>query len=194
MAWELANEPRCRGNTGASTGTCTTQTITSWATEMSAYIKSIDSNHLVGLGDEGFYNQPGAPTYPYQGSEGIDFEANLKISSLDFGTFHSYPENWGQYNNAVAWGSQWIQDHAASQKAANKPVIIEEFGVVNNQASTYTAWWDTIISSGLTGDLIWQAGSTVSSGKTNNDNYAVYPGSTEYTLQTKYAALLKARN
>lgn len=73
---------------------------------MSAYIKSIDSNHLVGLGDEGFFNQPSAPTYPYQyvihtrprsltyqkcqnrGSEGIDFDANLAISTLDFGTFH----------------------------------------------------------------------------------------------------------
>lgn len=44
-------------------------------------------------------------------------------------------------------------------KAANKPAILEEFGVTTNQASTYTAWWNQIISSGLTGDLIWQAGS-----------------------------------
>ncbi|KAG8750657.1 hypothetical protein FRC12_012769, partial [Ceratobasidium sp. 428] len=77
MAWELANEPRCKGSTGTWSGTCTTKTITAWATEMSAYIKSLDANHLVAIGDEGFYNQPGAPTYPYQGSEGVDFDANL---------------------------------------------------------------------------------------------------------------------
>ncbi|KAJ1304405.1 hypothetical protein OPQ81_005554 [Rhizoctonia solani] len=177
MAWELANEPRCKGSTGTSTGTCTTKTITEWATEISAYIKSIAPNHLVAIGDEGFYNKPGAPTYPYQGSEGIDFDANLQISSIDFGTAHSYPEQWGQESNVTAWGTQWIIDHAASQKAANKPVILEEFGVTSSYdpLSTYTTWWNTIISSGLAGDLIWQAGSTVSTGKTADDGYTVYP-------------------
>ncbi|QRW06479.1 hypothetical protein RhiLY_05478 [Ceratobasidium sp. AG-Ba] len=135
--------------------------------------------------------------YPYLGSEGIDFDANLQISSIDFGTFHSYPETWGQLLNAADWGTQWIKGkyHAISQKNIGKPVIIEEFGVKYwNQASTYTKWWDAIISSGLAGDLIWQAGSTVSTGKTSDDGYAVFPGEAEYTLQTKYAAALKARS
>ncbi|CAE6381678.1 unnamed protein product [Rhizoctonia solani] len=192
LAWELANEPRCKGSTGTWTGTCTTTTITNWATEISAYIKSLDSNHLVALGDEGFYNQANGPNYPYQGGEGIDFDANLKISTLDFGTFHSYPVSWGQSANATLWGVQWIRDHAASQKSANKPVIIEEFGVTTDQATTYTAWWNEIVSTGgVAGDLIWQAGSSVATGY--NDGYAVYPGTDLYTLQTKYAAALKAR-
>jgi mannan endo-1,4-beta-mannosidase len=50
---------------------------------------------------------------------------------------------------------------------------MEEFGVTDTQESTYTVWWDTVISSGLTGDLIWQAGSNFSSGDTPNDGYAV---------------------
>ncbi|KAF8608734.1 glycoside hydrolase [Ceratobasidium sp. AG-I] len=210
LAWELANEPRCRGSGGTSTGTCTPATITAWATEISAYIKSIDSNHLVALGDEGFYNQPNGPNYPYQGGEGIDFEANLKISTLDFGTFHAYPEHWGQEANPAAWGVQWIKDHAASQKAADKPVIIEEFGILENRVAIYTQWWDTILSSGLAGDLLWQAGSTLSFGNAHDDGYTIFPGEAsilryilinhdllciqaEYTLQTEYAAKLKAR-
>lgn len=36
----------------------------------------------------GFYNQPSNPSYPYQGAEGIDFDVNLGISTLDFGTVH----------------------------------------------------------------------------------------------------------
>ncbi|KAI0076120.1 mannanase [Panus rudis PR-1116 ss-1] len=193
LAWELANEPRCRGSTGTWSGTCTTVTVTNWAKEISAFIKSIDSNHLVALGDEGFYNQPNGPNYPYQGSEGVDFDANLAISTLDFGTFHSYPVSWGQGANPTDWGVQWIKDHAASQMKQNKPVILEEFGVTDNQATTYTQWYSAIISSGLTGDLIWQAGSHLSTGNTPDDGYAIYPDDLVYPLETQHFAALKAR-
>ncbi|KAG6810790.1 hypothetical protein H0H92_010328 [Tricholoma furcatifolium] len=176
LAWELANEP------STSTGTCTTTTVTNWIKTMSAYIKSLDSNHLVAIGDEGFYNEPSAATYPYQGSEGIDFAANLVISTVDFGTFH---DSWGQSGNETAWGTQWIADHATSQASANKPVILEEFGVTSNQAAVYTAWWDEVVSSGLAGDLIC--------GDTPNDGYAIYPDSAVYPLLTAHAAALKAR-
>ena len=64
-------------------------------------------------------------------------------------------EAWGQTSDPVGWGSQWIKDHQTSGAAANKPVIMEEFGVTSNQSSTYTTWYSTIVSSGLTGDLIW---------------------------------------
>ncbi|KAG7095493.1 hypothetical protein E1B28_006232 [Marasmius oreades] len=196
MAWELSNEPRCKGTTGTTSGTCTTQTITKWATDLSAYIKSIDSNHLVAIGDEGFFNQPGNPSYPYQGGEGVDFDANLKISSIDFGTFHAYPISWGQTSDPAAWGLQWIKDHATSQKAANKPVIIEEYGITpaNIQGSTYTSWLSTVVSSGLTGDLIWQAGTVLSNGqRTSNDGYAIFPDDATYQVLKNHAAALKSR-
>ena len=83
FAWELANEPRCNG--------CATSVITNWATTISAHIKSLDSNHLVTLGDEGFMNGGGDGSYPYTTAEGVDFVANLKIPDLDYGTFHLYP-------------------------------------------------------------------------------------------------------
>jgi len=193
FAWELANEPRCSGSTGSTTsGKCTTATITKWASDMSAYIKSIDSNHLVTLGDEGFMNQPSASTYPYQIGEGIDFPANLKISTLDFGTFHMYPEHWGQPANATLWGKQWIIDHAALQKSANKPVIIEEYGMTTNQPETYAVWWDTIISSGLAGEVIWQAGSHTVNGDSWDDGYMVFPDGPIYPLLKAHFAALKA--
>ncbi|KAI0821629.1 mannanase [Trametes gibbosa] len=193
LGWELANEPRCRGSTGTSSGTCTTKTITDWASDISAYIKSIDSNHLVAIGDEGFFNEPGNPSYPYQGSEGIDFNANLNISTIDFGTAHLYPGSWGQTTDPTGWGSQWIIDHATSQKLANKPVILEEFGVTDSQPSTYTAWYNTVITSGLAGDLIWQAGSHFSTGSTPDDGYAIYPDDPVYPIESQHFAALKAR-
>jgi len=90
----------------AVSGNCTTATVTHWAREMSAFIKSIDRHHLVALGDEGFFNDPSSSLYPYQcvcpfppfyrqlndyflrGTEGVDFAVNIKIETLDFGTFH----------------------------------------------------------------------------------------------------------
>lgn len=71
FAWELANEPRCPG--------CATSVITNWATTISAYIKGLDSLHMVALGDEGFMNGGGDGSYPYTTAEGIDFAANLNI-------------------------------------------------------------------------------------------------------------------
>ena len=94
MGWELANEPRCTGSSGGSAPNCDATggtTIYNWAEELSAYIKSIDSNHLVGLGDEGWFQWADPPTYPYAPGVGVDFEKNLQISTLDFGTFHCYP-------------------------------------------------------------------------------------------------------
>ncbi|KAJ2918018.1 hypothetical protein MD484_g2381, partial [Candolleomyces efflorescens] len=195
LGWELANEPRCRGsNSGSGTSSCNTVTITNWAKEISAYIKSLDSNHLVALGDEGFYNLPGNPSYPHQGTEGIDFDVNLDIPTLDFGTVHSYPNHWGQDGNELTWGTQWILDHAKSQTRANKPVILEEFGVTSNQPAVYTQWLNNVVSSGLAGDLIWQAGSRLSVGATHNDGFAVYPDGPVYPVVRSHAAALKSRN
>ncbi|KAJ6526490.1 CEL4a mannanase [Mycena vulgaris] len=194
LAWELVNEPRCGGSNTAASSSCTVSTITNWVSTMSAFIKSIDKNHLVGLGDEGFFNQPGSADYMYQGSAGIDFAANLKISTIDFGTFHMYPEGWGE-SNTVPWGTQWITDHATAMKSTNKPVILEEFGISNSstRSSTYSTWYQTVINTGLTGDLIWQAGSQLTNGATSNDGFAIYPTDPVYALMKSHAAALKSR-
>lgn len=86
FAWELANEARCKG--------CPTDTVYNWAADTSKYIKSLDPNHMVTMGDEGFGLPSSSTTsasYPYTTAEGMDFVKNLGIATLDFGTFHMYP-------------------------------------------------------------------------------------------------------
>ncbi|KAJ7889980.1 CEL4a mannanase [Mycena leptocephala] len=188
MAWELANEPR------AASPTCNTTTITTWASNISAFIKSIDKNHLVAIGDEGFFNEPGSHNFDfvYQGTLGIDFAANMEISTLDFGTFHMYPLGRECYRRVV--GVQWITDHATVMASTNKPAIMEEFGITDsNRSSTYASWYQTVISTGVTGDLIWQAGSTLSNGPTPNDGYMIFPTDPVYQVMKSHAAALKAR-
>ncbi|KAJ7183839.1 CEL4a mannanase [Mycena filopes] len=194
MAWELANEPRCAGTTSPASASCNTATITNWVSNLSAFIKSIDKNHLVAIGDEGFFNIPSSPQFVYQGSAGVDFAANMGIHTLDFGTFHMYPDSYGQGFNEVTWGTQWIADHVAVQSAYNKPVIMEEYGLTTaNRNVTYAAYYSAIISGGLTGDLVWQAGSILSNGPTPSDGYAIYPTDPVYALLQSHAVAIKAR-
>ncbi|KAI0467225.1 glycoside hydrolase superfamily [Xylaria cf. heliscus] len=182
FAWELANEPRCKG--------CATSVLTKWASDTSAYVKSLDSKHLVTLGDEGFGLATGSDgSYPFQYSEGVDFEANLKISTLDFGTFHLYPGSWGTSND---WGNLWITSHATACKAAGKPCLFEEYGVTSNHCAVEAPWQKTALSSsGVSGDLFWQLGVTLSNGQTSNDGNTIYTGTSDWTcLVTQHVAAI----
>ncbi|KAJ7242672.1 glycoside hydrolase superfamily [Mycena rebaudengoi] len=195
MAWEAANEPRCGGSNTAASPTCNTTTIMTWASNISAFIKSIDKNHLVAIGDEGFFNEPGSHDFDFsfRGTLGIDFAANMQISMLDFGTFHMYPESWGENASVQTWGVQWITDHATVMASANKPMVMGEFGFTDtNRNITYASWYQTVISTGITGDLIWQAGSSLTNAPTPNDVYMIFP-QILFTSMKSHAAALKAR-
>ncbi|KAJ7839719.1 mannanase [Mycena olivaceomarginata] len=191
----ISDTPMSRSPASA---TCNSTTISTWAANISAFIKSIDKNHLVAIGDEGFINAAVAHNfdYPYQGDTiGVDFAENMEISTLDFGTFHMYPDNWGHSADDISWGNQWNTDHAMIMKSANKPVIMEEYGLTSSARTTiYPMWYDTVINSGLTGDLVWEAGSVLSTGETPNQGYEIYPTDPAYKLLQAHAAALKARD
>ncbi|RYO82465.1 hypothetical protein DL766_007399 [Monosporascus sp. MC13-8B] len=182
LAWELANEPRCNG--------CPTSVITKWAAETSAYVKSLDPNHLVTLGDEGFGLQ-GDGSYPYQFTEGIDFKANLAIKTLDFGTFHLYPSHWG---TSFDWGNGWVQSHAAACKVAGKPCVFEEYGAPQNHCALQRPWQVTSVKSeGMAADLFWQLGTTLSTGRTHDDTFTIYVGDSDWKcLVTDHVAAIEA--
>ena len=96
FSWELANEPRCESDAG-----CEKNVVVNWAKEMSEYVKSIDSNHMLAVGDEGFYNYgyndfpEGDHKYVYHGSSGMDFLQLTALPDIDFGTLHVYCDQWG---------------------------------------------------------------------------------------------------
>ncbi|KAH9048105.1 glycoside hydrolase [Lactarius hengduanensis] len=54
LAWELANDPRCSSSL-VSSSSCTTQTITQWHSDIAKFVLSIDPNHLVTSGNQGFF-------------------------------------------------------------------------------------------------------------------------------------------
>ncbi|KAG8373477.1 hypothetical protein BUALT_Bualt11G0028300 [Buddleja alternifolia] len=89
FAWELMNEPRSQyDNSGKA--------IQDWTTEMSAHVKSIDKNHLLEVGMEGFYGESMPEKKQFNPGYGVgtDFISNNLISDVDFATIHLYPDQW----------------------------------------------------------------------------------------------------
>lgn len=65
-----------------------------WVIEMAAYVKSIDSNHLLEIGLEGFYGEDKKQINPGYQLIGTDFISNNLVHHVDFATMHLYPEQW----------------------------------------------------------------------------------------------------
>lgn len=127
MAWELMNEPRCTSDPSG-------RTIQAWIMEMASYVKSIDRNHLLEAGLEGFYGQssPWRTGLNPVSSIGTDFIANNKIPGIDFATVHTYPDQWlssSNDQNQLSFLSNWLDAHIQdAQYILHKPILITEFG------------------------------------------------------------------
>ena len=84
FAWLLANEPRAKSD-GASA-----QKIRNWTINMTDYIKSVDTNHLVGLGMEGWgINETWG--------EGTNFFDLHNGTGVDFATIALHPDSWDYF-------------------------------------------------------------------------------------------------
>ncbi|KAM1090912.1 hypothetical protein ACFX2I_018315 [Malus domestica] len=127
MAWELINEPRCSSDPSG-------RTIQAWIKEMASHVKSIDRNHLLEVGLEGFYGQeiPQRMSLNPGYNIGTEFIANNRIPGIDFTTIHSYPDQWlGSSNDQhqVVFSNNWLNTHIqVAQNILQKPIYIAEFG------------------------------------------------------------------
>ena len=127
FAWELINEPRCRG-CGAR--------LQAWIEEMARYIKRLDPNHLLSTGEEGFYAGRGSGVNPevWASTTGQDFIANHAVPEIDFAVAHLWPDNWGVFtlggSLGAAFTEEWIRTHTRdATRVLGKPLVLEEFGV-----------------------------------------------------------------
>jgi mannan endo-1,4-beta-mannosidase len=178
LAWELANEPRCPIPGGR-------ELLLDWTRDISQFLKTQDPNHLVALGDEGFLRHNDPPNHLYTGEYGVDFEATLGIPEIDFGSYHFYPAP-KQMNVPLGFARRWIDDHVAAGQRANKPAILEEYGIrIGDYGVTlgserdgwYARWQQAVYDSGGAGDLLWMIGSREPEVAGNHDDYTVYSAS-----------------
>ena len=121
MAWQIGNEPRAFSNEAKPA-------FIAWLKDASAYIKSIDSQHLLSVGSEG--------------EKGCEEDINLWQTvhadpNIDYTTIHIWPNNWRWIDKkkleqtlpkAISFSTDYIKRHIEITRKLEKPMVIEEFG------------------------------------------------------------------
>ncbi|KAK9817174.1 hypothetical protein WJX72_010656 [[Myrmecia] bisecta] len=147
FAWDLINEPRTACNVTSPNASCdasAAKSIQNWIQNVSGYLKTQDSNHMVTVGEEGFYpaGSPNVNRNPTPGTAGgdwptktgQDFLNNHRPATIDFASFHLWPDNWeiNDTSNApvkgLAAASDWVNAHLSDAASLGKPAVLEEFG------------------------------------------------------------------
>ncbi|XWS54176.1 hypothetical protein CRYUN_Cryun10bG0067300 [Craigia yunnanensis] len=188
FAWELINEPRCMSDPSGDT-------LQDWLEEMTAFIKSIDKNHLLTIGLEGFYGPKSLKKSTVNPEEwasilGSDFVRNSNITNVDFTSVHIYPDNWFHvlgFEEKRNYVSKWVRSHIEDcDKELKKPVMFTEYGLSNQnkdfQPSQREQFYRTILDSiyksakkkrSGAGALVWQF--LVEGMEEYNDDFGLVP-------------------
>jgi mannan endo-1,4-beta-mannosidase len=147
FAWELINEADIVQPSSL---------VQDWVAEMSAYVKSLDSRHLVSSGFANVYNRL----------------SDIGIPTIDFGVWHGYPK---YYNLTVESFDRLIREFCDIGAAHDKPVLLEEFGYARSnpdQVAAYRKWMTTIKEDpNCAGWIVWRLVSLQDSGRFPIDWY-----------------------
>lgn len=185
MSWELINEPEAGG--------ASTSTLYNWASEMSAYMKQIDPNHMVGLGEQGYFSGRGSD-WKYNGGTGNSFDDLIRIKTLDWGSYHLYPSWWSL---TADWGQNtWIPEHLDVGKSVGKPVLLGEFGWNQTKDTVYYNWTRKIETMDGAGWLFWRLIGRSYDGTypSDSDKFDVRVTDSVFNVLKDATARMKAKN
>jgi hypothetical protein len=119
--WILANEPRAKSQGSNYT------LIRNWTQEMVNYIRSIDTNHIIALGIEGW----GDPW------EGTAFINNQNLGNLSIATYNINPYQWDWF----AQRSEYATDLDWADEGWNTTKVIDWW--TNNTSLSYNNRYET---------------------------------------------------
>ncbi len=155
FSWEIMNE--------AENPNENFTIIRNWYEEISSFVRSIDQNHLITTGENGYDVYPrlysdvdlmyNSSYFLVNGYKGTSFYENSQLRNIDYISFHSYPNGWGLSAKA---GKTWIKDHYNIAEVFNKPALLGEFGIKENKLSVYTDWLEDVKRSSTQSTIVWQ--------------------------------------
>jgi mannan endo-1,4-beta-mannosidase len=168
LMWQLINEAEDANTEGGACALDAAQVLRSFADDMGAVIKGIDSNHLVSLGTMG-----GGQC----GTEDTDYPLVYQSPVIDVCEYHDYG------SLAPIPGDQWngLQARINQCKALNKPLFTGEAGILIRDAGSIQARSDYFagkvsaqLQAGLVGFLAWGYNDAAHGG--SMDDYGIGPG------------------
>ena len=130
----LINEPRCLVTEAVPN--CA-ELLQRWIEEMAAHFRTVDTVHLLTVGEEGFYGlgDPSEKVNPgfvggshWAAESGQDFIKNHQAPGISYAAIHAWPDNWFSEGKGE-FITSWIEQHAQdAEKRLLKPVLLEEVG------------------------------------------------------------------
>lgn len=144
FGWELMNEAQ------VITGRWTERRA--WIAEMSAYLKSLDPNHLIAPGDWGYRSA----------AERREWLADHNMPTIDYCDVHNYPrDDHDSFVDSPTDLKEFIENRAAAAFSIGKPLVFGEFGMGldghngSSQIEWFKAFLDGNLRAGSAGAMFW---------------------------------------
>ncbi|HSK64935.1 MAG TPA: cellulase family glycosylhydrolase, partial [Pyrinomonadaceae bacterium] len=144
FGWELMNEAQVITGRWAERR--------AWFAEMSAYLKSLDPNHMVAPGAWGYRSS----------SERREWLLDHALPTIDYCDVHNYPrDDLDSFVTSPAALKEFIDNRAAAAFSLKKPLVLGEFGMGvegyngASQVEWYKAFFDGNARSGAAGSMFW---------------------------------------
>jgi len=123
-----------------------------WIAEMSAYLKSLDPDHLIAPGDWGYRSA----------AERREWLADHALPQIDYCDVHNYPrDDHDTFVESPAALREFIDNRVAAAYSLQKPLVFGEFGMGVegfqnfSQVDWFRAFFESNASAGTSGAMFW---------------------------------------
>ncbi|HEY3042140.1 MAG TPA: cellulase family glycosylhydrolase [Pyrinomonadaceae bacterium] len=144
FGWELINEAQAVTSRWSERRT--------WIAEMSAYLKSLDPNHIIAPGDWGYRTA----------AERREWLADHQLPNIDYCDVHNYPrDDTDSFVDSPGALQEFIENRAAAALSLKKPLVFGEFGMGVegykgfSQVEWYRGFFEGNARAGVGGAMFW---------------------------------------
>src|SRR2546423_2493315 len=144
FGYELMNEAQCL--------TGRWEERRAWVAEMSAYLKSLDPDHLIAPGEWGYRSA----------AERREWLKDHALPNIDYCDVHIYPrDDHDSVIDSPKALNEFIENRVAAATSINKPIVFGEFGMGTDgykdvtQVEWFRAYFDHTARDGASGAMFW---------------------------------------